>query len=79
MLFIVCFATLLLWSWYQWRKRRSNHDTPVEQMYVVEIDFRDSLTLDRMINLIFTEFFHKKIEQLEKLEACDEKMEVHEV
>ena len=39
-------------------------------MYVDEID-QESLTLEWLINLIFTEFVHRQIQQLEKQGTCE--------
>lgn len=41
-----------------------------EQMYIDEVDFEETLTHDRLINLIFTEYVHRQIQQLEELESC---------
>ena len=36
-----------------------------KQMYVVEIDF-DALTVEKLIDLVFTEMVYRKIQQLEE-------------
>ena len=42
-----------------------------EQMYVDEVDFRETLAHDQLIGLVFTEFVHRQMQQLEELEtAC---------
>ena len=35
-----------------------------KQIYVDEVDLEETLTLDRLINLIFSEFVHRQILQL---------------
>ena len=40
-------------------------------MYVDEVDFRETLAYDQLIGLVFTEFVHRQMKQLEELEtAC---------
>ena len=39
-----------------------------EQMYVDEVDFRETLDYDQLIGLIFTEFVDRQMQQLEELE-----------
>ena len=40
-------------------------------MYVDEVDFRETLAYDQLIGLVFTEFVHRQMQQLEELEtAC---------
>ena len=40
-----------------------------KQIYVDEVDFEETLILDRLINLIFKVFVHRQIPQLEELES----------
>ena len=65
---VIHLLTVLLSSWSERSKR--THGTPVRKMYVDEID-QESLTLERLINLILTEFVHRQIQQLEKQETCE--------
>lgn len=41
-----------------------------EQMYVDEVDFEETLTPQRLIDLVFTEFVYRQIQQLNKLKSC---------
>ena len=40
-------------------------------MYVDKVDFEDSPMLDRCVNLVFTEFVHREMQQLEDLSLCE--------
>ena len=39
------------------------------QLYVDEIDF-EGITQDKLIDLIFTQFLHRQIHELEELKHC---------
>ena len=41
-----------------------------KQIYVDEVDFRETLAYDLLIGLVFKEFVHRQMQQLEELEAC---------
>ena len=41
-----------------------------KQMYVDEVDLRETLTYDQLIGIVFTEFVHKQMQQLEELETA---------
>ena len=45
-------------------------------MYVDEVDFRETLSYDQLIGLVFTEFVHRQMQQLEELETACVKMEI---
>ena len=49
-----------------------------KQIYVYEVDFRETLAYDQLIGLVFTEFVHRQMQQLEELEtACVKTETVH--
>ena len=47
-----------------------------KQMYVDEVDFQETLSYDQLIGLVFTEFVHRQMQQLEELETACVKTEV---
>ncbi len=44
------------------------------QLYVDEIDF-EGITQDKLIDLIFTEFLHRQIHELEELKHCSSELD----
>ena len=47
-----------------------------KQMYVDEVDFQETLSYDQLIGLVFTEFVHRQMQQLEELETACVKTEI---
>ena len=47
-----------------------------KQIYVDEVDFRETLAYDQLIGLVFTEFVHRQMQQLEELETACVKTEI---
>ena len=47
-----------------------------KQIYVYEVDFRETLAYDQLIGLVFTEFVHRQMQQLEELETACVKTEI---
>ena len=47
-----------------------------KQMYVDEVDFRETISYDQLIGLVFTEFVHRQMQQFEELETACVKTEI---
>ena len=62
----VYLVSVLVNSWLKRCKRTMAH--LFKQIYVDEVDFRETLAYDQLIGLVFTEFVHRQMEQLEELE-----------
>ena len=50
-----------------------------KQMYVDEVDFRETLAYDLLIGLVFKEFVHRQMQQLEEQETAYVKTETDHV